>query len=174
MEALYRVLYVLPRLDPLDVWRWQGNPNAWSDRTDPPDHARGRLFRVRGKVVDLQEIDLPTESARRFHYAKMYRVTLQPSTDPRPRIVYARELPQQWQKRPPASGTTAWWQRSRSSPSSPGNVRRLLPEPHPPLSRLPGEGLDSPQVVGRVPGGMLKLRRRGDHLAFHDNGISQA
>ena len=54
-------------------------------------------------MVDLQEIDLPTETARRFDYAKFYQVTLQSSADPRPKIVYARELPQQWQNRPPAS-----------------------------------------------------------------------
>ena len=54
-------------------------------------------------MIGLQEIDLPAESARRFDYAKFYQVTLRSSTDLRPRVVYAREVPKRWRNQPPAS-----------------------------------------------------------------------
>ncbi len=101
LEPLYRLLYVLPRLDAADVQRWQRVPNDWSELAQRPADFRGQLFAVRGEVLALEEIRLPPESASRFSYAMCYRVTLRAASDRHPRIVYARDVPRSWRDHQP-------------------------------------------------------------------------
>ena len=106
-EPLYRVLYILPRLDAADVQRWQRTASDWSQLAQRPDEFRGQLFEVRGEVLGLEEIQLPAESADRFHYAACFQVTLRSDGDAHPRVVYSREVPRWWREHAP-SLTNPW------------------------------------------------------------------
>lgn len=101
-EPLYRVLYVLPRLDAADVQRWQRTARDWSQLAQQPDEFRGQLFDVRGEVLGLEEIQLPAESADRFRYAACFQVTLRSDGDAHPRVVYSREVPRWWREHAPS------------------------------------------------------------------------
>ncbi len=96
-EPLYRVLFVLPRLETAELSRLrQASPLPVADLSRQPDEMRGQLYRIDGHVLAAREVSLPPESARRFGYTRYYEVFLESSEDPHPRVVYAREIPTAW------------------------------------------------------------------------------
>lgn len=104
-EPLYRLLYLFPRFERIDLLRWRSPLASPSELATTPADVRGEIFSLSGWVEDIQTMELPAESARRFDYSEFYVLRIRlASDDERNVIVCSREIPNAW-KLPAATGT---------------------------------------------------------------------
>jgi hypothetical protein len=96
LEPIYRLLYVLPRLDDMQRRNWRSIPESWAAELSDPEAHRASLYELMGRVVSVQTRELPVESARRFGYDRFQEVVIQSTVDNRHLLVCARQIPAAW------------------------------------------------------------------------------
>ncbi len=95
-EPLFRLLYLIPRLDSADLFRWRRPLEEATEALDRPDQLRGSIFELRGWVVGLELIELPDESAQRFDYERIYAVQMRPVSEDSRMTIFSRAIPDAW------------------------------------------------------------------------------
>lgn len=97
-ETLYRVLYRMPTIDGNESHRLAREWN--SAATDmSPSAARGELFRVTGRAVAADRVEILPEVARRLGFEYYWRVRIELAGS-RQAIVCARSIPARWRSAP--------------------------------------------------------------------------
>ncbi|MDG2382930.1 MAG: hypothetical protein P8N76_14775 [Pirellulaceae bacterium] len=95
-EPLIRLLSLLPRFDRLDLSRWSRPVETGATIANDPAVARGEFFRLRGWVCGIEEIELPSESSRRFDFDRFYQLEVRLSSEERSVLVCCRNVPAAW------------------------------------------------------------------------------
>jgi hypothetical protein len=97
-ESLLRILFHLRTFPQVDIERWALNPDALAEAIQEPELARGSIYRLRGRVVDVQPINSPDEAAQRYEMPRYFRCRLQLSSSAETVDVYTEQVPAAWQK----------------------------------------------------------------------------
>ena len=103
-EPIYRLLYLFPRFERVDLHRWSTPLGDGVELVSDPAASRGEIFSLQGWVEDIQTVELPPESVRRFNYDRFYLLRVKSSSEGRRSVlVCSREIPAAW-KKPEAAG----------------------------------------------------------------------
>ncbi|MEN6405639.1 MAG: hypothetical protein ABFC77_04120 [Thermoguttaceae bacterium] len=96
-EPLLRVLYRLRWFPAVDLDRWANEPDAMSDSTTHPDR-RGAVFRLRGRVLQVELQRPSAQDAERFEMTRYYRCRLQLDNSPNSATseIYTENVPPSW------------------------------------------------------------------------------
>ncbi len=97
-ETLFKILYRIPffGLDKIAAWAKTGV--AWSELAEKPADHRLEVFPVKGRVTQVQSLDLPPETAARLEYGKYFRVRLQLEDSPHQALICCRAVPSAWEQ----------------------------------------------------------------------------
>ena len=103
-EPIYRLLYLFPRFERVDLHRWSRPMGDGVELVNDPAALRGEIFSLQGWVEEVKTVELPPESVRRFNYDRFYLLRIKSSSGSgRSVIVCSREIPAAW-KLPEAAG----------------------------------------------------------------------
>ena len=97
-ETLLRVLYRLRVFPPVDLQRWASDAAGLAEALEQPDRSRGLIFRLRGRVTDIEPIETPAEAAQRYEITQYYRCRVQLDAPPRTADIYTKNVPTAWRK----------------------------------------------------------------------------
>ena len=97
-ESLLRILFRLRMFPALDVDRWALDPERLAEAIERPDEFRGSIFRLRGRVIEVEPCKPPAEAAGRYELTKYFRCRLQLDSPGETAEVYAENVPAAWQK----------------------------------------------------------------------------
>ena len=95
-ETLLRILFRLRTFPPVDVDRWALSSDALAEAIQQPKKARGDIFRLHGRLLNVEPIVPPSEAAQRYELAKYFRCRLQLDASRRLADVYTEDVPDQW------------------------------------------------------------------------------
>jgi hypothetical protein len=98
-ETLQKVMFALRKFRLRDIEDWAGTQYDPSRLTQ--DAARGRFFRLRGRVVSIHVLRPPPEVARRFELDEYYRVEFHLDDRDQPAVIFTRVVPRAWQREGP-------------------------------------------------------------------------
>jgi hypothetical protein len=76
-ETLLRVLFRLRVFPPLDMDRWALDSEGLAEAIERPEQFRGSIFRLRGRVIEVEPCKPPVEAAQRYELTKYFRCRLQ-------------------------------------------------------------------------------------------------
>ena len=99
-ETVLRVLFRLRVFPPVDLERWA------LDAEKINATSRGDIFRLRGRVTEVEPIKPTKEAAQRYELPQYYRCRLQLDGSSQTADVYTENVPSEWQKgaKPNAEG----------------------------------------------------------------------
>ncbi len=95
-ETLYKILYRWPAFGQDDVERLQKTDVTWQELVDDPKAHRVEIFRLVGRVKQVDKQQLLPETASRLEYDHYYQVTFALEHAPNPVLICAREVPKAW------------------------------------------------------------------------------
>ena len=97
-EPLVRLLFLLPRLDAMDLHRWREVATANLDacQSDPDQH-RLTMVSVAGQVSSISQVALLPEIVDRFGFQSYFRIQFTNTTGDHPIELCVRQLPRSWQ-----------------------------------------------------------------------------
>jgi hypothetical protein len=98
-ETLWKILYHFPRFgrDPIEAWATAGQ--AWSALANDPASHRLQVLPLKGRVRQLQRIELPAAAATAFETTHYYRLRCELPDAPNPVLVCTRIVPTAWEHR---------------------------------------------------------------------------
>ena len=97
-QLLLRILYRLPLLTPESLARWSHTDLSDEQIAEDPAKYRAELFAIDGRVASVARVDLPADSAAALDFPHYWRVTMKVAAVANPLVVFARRIPQAWQK----------------------------------------------------------------------------
>ena len=97
-ESLFRILFRLRMFPALDVDRWALDSKRLTEAIARPDKFRGSIFRLRGRVIDVEPLKPAAEAAGRYELANYFRCRLQLDSPGETAEVYAEHVPAAWQE----------------------------------------------------------------------------
>jgi hypothetical protein len=105
-ETLWRVLFRLRAFASADIERWALSGDELAAAVRQPEKSRGTIFRLDGRVTDVEPIRPPSEAVQRYELARYFRCRLELGSPPELADVYTENVPAEWQKgaRPNVSG----------------------------------------------------------------------
>lgn len=95
-EPLLRILAAVRRFSLLDIDRWKLDGASPRRLAADPQHQRGNIFELSGRVTHVAPAELPAEMLTRFDLARVYRCRLEIGEPASPATVYALAVPRQW------------------------------------------------------------------------------
>jgi len=96
-ETLLRVLYRLRRFPPVDLERWSGDVADLLEAKEPAPR-RGEIFRLRGRVVEVQPIAVAATDAERFELPLYFRCRMKLEEKDRLAEIDAEQVPPAWRQ----------------------------------------------------------------------------
>ena len=96
-ETLLRVLFRLRMFPPIDLERWAIEPEKLDSFAEHRDR-RGTIFRLRGRVIEVELHKPTTNQTQRYELTEYFRCRLQLDPSGRTVEVYTEKVPLQWQK----------------------------------------------------------------------------
>ncbi len=97
-ETLLRVLFRLRTFPAVDLERWALDADQLNAVIEQPAKLRGSIFRLRGRVTDVEPIKPPKEAADRYELPECFRCRLQLDAPPRTADIYTANVPAEWRK----------------------------------------------------------------------------
>ncbi len=99
-ETLLKVMYRLDRdFRPIQMESWCRGDAEPQALADDPDAARGRIFRLAGRVVSIEVRRPVPEVARRFELREYYRCRFRLGDTEQPAVLFAHTIPEAWKAR---------------------------------------------------------------------------
>lgn len=102
-ELLFQLLYRAGQIRPEEAYRWREASFDYDAVRQSPNDARGRLFRIRCRVEQVERLIPAEEIQARMGLPAFYRCRLVDG-DNRALAVYARQIPQAWSLDHPPEG----------------------------------------------------------------------
>ena len=97
-ESLLRILFRLRMFPVSKVDDWAIGPEKLAEAIARPDQFRGSIFRLRGRVIEVEPLTPAAEAAGRDELTKYYRCRLQLDSAGETAEVYAENVPAAWRK----------------------------------------------------------------------------
>lgn len=97
-ETLFKILYRMPFFGADKIAAWAKADVVWPELAQEPAAHRLEVFPVKGRVTQVQSIELPPETATRLEYGKYFRVRLQLADSPHSALVCCRAVPAAWER----------------------------------------------------------------------------
>ena len=92
-ETLLRVLFRLRTFPLEDIERWALDPRKLAEAIREPELTRGSIFRLRGRVTEVEPIKLSSEAGERYELNRCFRCRLQLGTPSETADVYTEAVP---------------------------------------------------------------------------------
>jgi len=96
-ETLFKILYRLPFFGLDKLAAWCRSDVDWAELADHPADSRLEVYRVQGRVTQVQRLEVPPETASRLEFSSYFQVRLQLTDAPYAVLVCCRTVPQAWE-----------------------------------------------------------------------------
>lgn len=100
-ETLFKILYRLPSFGLDKVQAWCRSDVDGAELAAHPADGRLEVFPIKGRVTQVQRLDVPPETAARLEFSSYFQVRLQLADSPHPALICCRDVPQAWQSAGP-------------------------------------------------------------------------
>jgi hypothetical protein len=97
-ESLLRVLFRLRIFPAVDLQRWAIEPDKLAETISQPDLARGQIFRLRGRVTEVEPCKPDGDAAQRYEMPRYFRCRLQLDASDQTADIYTENVPVEWQE----------------------------------------------------------------------------
>jgi hypothetical protein len=106
-EAVWRIISRLRTFPLVDVERWALDANDLDEVVRRPELKRGEIFRLRGRVIQVEPVKLSGDAVQRYEFSQYYRCRLELDAPSQTVDVYTENVPAVWQNgaSPAASGS---------------------------------------------------------------------
>lgn len=98
-ETLWKILYHFPRFGREQIEAWATAGHAWSALANAPASHRLQVLALKGRVRQLQRMELPAAAVASLEYAHYYRLRCELLDAPNPALVCTRIVPAAWEQR---------------------------------------------------------------------------
>jgi hypothetical protein len=98
IESVLRIIYRLRTFPPVDQQRWALDADKLAEAVGQPAKSRGLIFRLRGRVTDVEPFEPPKDAAERYELTKCFRCRLQLDSPGQTADIYTENVPEQWRK----------------------------------------------------------------------------
>lgn len=105
-ESVLRVLFRLRIFPAADLQRWALGPDKLTEAIAQPDLSRGLIFRLRGRVIEVEPSKPDGDAGQRYEMTRYFRCRLQLDATDQAADIYTENVPVEWAKgaKPNASG----------------------------------------------------------------------
>lgn len=96
-ESVLRVLFRLRLFPPAELQRWALAPDKLAEAIVKPELSRGLIFRLRGRVTEVEPIKPDADAAQRYELVRYFRCRLLLDGSNEPVNIYTENVPKEWQ-----------------------------------------------------------------------------
>lgn len=97
-DVVLRVLYRLRLFPAVDMDRWALDASQIPEALAQPSASRGMIFRLRGRIVEVEPCEPSADAAQRYELKKYYRCRMEAASPPITADIYTENVPAAWQK----------------------------------------------------------------------------